>query len=118
MTRAFFLAALVASSSAFSILRTGTQDLCTIETAPGVTKVVTEADKWKLKAVCIYGLLRNQADILRSKEFDSSTLHPTQNYRNMLYKPTPKLHLLSHIQQQSNRPQQSKRSCPVSTKEK
>ena len=51
MIKGLFFAALVVSTSALSVGRAEIRDLYTIETAPGVTKVVTEAEKWELKAV-------------------------------------------------------------------
>jgi len=51
MIRGLIVAALAVSAQALSVGRAETQDLYTIETAPGVTQVVTEAEKWELKAV-------------------------------------------------------------------
>ncbi|ORY64186.1 leucine aminopeptidase/pepditase M28/metalloprotease [Pseudomassariella vexata] len=51
MVRTLLLAALVATTaSALSIGRAEVQDLYTIELGPGETQVVTEAEKWALKA--------------------------------------------------------------------
>jgi len=51
MIRALIVAALAVSAQGLSVGRAETRDLYTIETAPGVTRVVTEAEKWQLKAV-------------------------------------------------------------------
>lgn len=51
MVRSVLVAALAASASALNVARKESQDLFTIELAPGVTKQVTEAEKWALKAV-------------------------------------------------------------------
>lgn len=55
MVRSLLVAALAASATtALSVgRREVTQEQYTIELAPGETKVVTEAEKWELKAVCI-----------------------------------------------------------------
>ncbi|KAI0163030.1 hypothetical protein BJ166DRAFT_578739 [Pestalotiopsis sp. NC0098] len=50
MVRSVLVAALAASASALNVARKESQDLFTIELAPGVTKQVTEAEKWALKA--------------------------------------------------------------------
>ncbi|KAH8677922.1 hypothetical protein BX600DRAFT_506916 [Xylariales sp. PMI_506] len=50
MIRALIIAGLTATAHALSIARATAEELYTIELAPGVTKVVTEAEKWSLKA--------------------------------------------------------------------
>ncbi|KAH6645901.1 hypothetical protein BKA67DRAFT_525991 [Truncatella angustata] len=50
MVRSLLLAALVASATALNVARKEAQQLYTIELAPGVTKQVTEAEKYALKA--------------------------------------------------------------------
>ncbi len=52
MFRHILVAALAATSTALSIPREASQgELFTIELTPGVTQVVTEAEKWALKEV-------------------------------------------------------------------
>ncbi|KAK9785206.1 putative Peptide hydrolase [Seiridium cardinale] len=50
MVRSLLIAALVASTTALNVARREAQELYTIELAPGVTKQVTEAEKYALKA--------------------------------------------------------------------
>ncbi|KAI1851733.1 hypothetical protein JX265_010967 [Neoarthrinium moseri] len=50
MVRSLLIAALAASTTALSIARKEAQQLYTIELAPGETRVVTEAEKFALKA--------------------------------------------------------------------
>jgi len=57
MIRGLIVAALAVSVTGLSVGRAETRDLYTIETAPGVTKLVTEAEKWELKAVSLSGIL-------------------------------------------------------------
>ncbi|KAK9417589.1 putative Peptide hydrolase [Seiridium unicorne] len=50
MVRSLLIAALAASTTALNVARREAQELYTIELAPGVTKQVTEAEKYALKA--------------------------------------------------------------------
>jgi hypothetical protein len=54
MIRSLLIAALAASTVALNLARKQAHELYTIELAPGVTKQVTEAEKYTLKAVSIF----------------------------------------------------------------
>lgn len=56
MVRSILLAALAASTTALNVARREAQELYTIELAPGVTKQVTEVEKYALKAVSDYAV--------------------------------------------------------------